>query len=584
MPLHKQKPRTHILNLLSALVLSVSALSFSTHAIANEKTTQQKPPKLVVVLVVDGLPYEQLVRYRDQFGQGGFRRLLENGASFSNAHQAHGITTTCIGHAAILTGAYPYQHGIIANTWTAPSTTPDAAKSVYCAEDTAYQYISEDTKPADGTAPTKLRSSTLGDELRYATGNQSKVIAISGKDRGAIMLAGRNGTAYMFMSKTGNFASSTYYMAQHPDWVKAFNAAKPQDQFYGSNWTPLLKEQAYANDAAIAPIAAAADKHDEDAPPPAANTLNGKPVLFAFTMDSKSGKPEASYYKKLQVSPYIDELSLQFAKAAVDGEQLGNNPKGATDILAVSLSNHDYINHGFGPESRMSHDHLQRLDRMLAAFFQQINQKVGLDNALILLTADHGFANTPEFALASKADAGRVDTKKLVEVLNQHLNEKFGLDKAIVKTSLPALLLDYAQIQAKGLKRDDVETVAARFALNYPGIAQTYTRTQMETGSLPNDRMAKLMQRGWNRQLSGDIILVTKPYWIFSSTTSGTSHGTPYSYDTNVPLLIMGKPWIKPGFYPNYVEIVDIAPTLAHLLKVRQPSASEGRILEEVLK
>ncbi|MEG0884587.1 MAG: alkaline phosphatase family protein, partial [Janthinobacterium sp.] len=230
--------------LAQALLLVAGVAACQAHA-AKAAPEAAAQPKLVVVLVVDGLPQEQVTRYRDQFGQGGFRRLLEQGAWFSDAHQAHGITVTAIGHSAVLSGAYPYQHGVIGNNWIDPVTK----KSVYCTEDGNFHYIGEDTQPDDGTAPTRLRVSTLGDELRYSTGDKAKVVTVSGKDRGAILLAGKTGTAYMYMEKTGNFASSTYYMQQHPQWVQRYQAAKPQDRYYGKNWTPLLADSAYVNDA-----------------------------------------------------------------------------------------------------------------------------------------------------------------------------------------------------------------------------------------------------------------------------------------------------------------------------------------------
>ena len=230
---------------------------------AGQAAVQVKPPKLVVVMVIDGLPAEQVQRYRDQFGPGGLRRLLEQGASFTDAHQAHGITVTAIGHSAVLTGAYPYRHGIIGNNWIAAD-----GKQVYCTEDTRYHYIDEETDPHDGTSPANLRVDTLGDQLRYATGNRSKVVTVSGKDRGAILLAGKTGTAYMFMDKTGDFASSTYYMDKHPAWVERFRAAKPQDRYYAKSWKPLLDDKAYA----------------DDAPYPAATTSS--PNRFPFTFYS----------------------------------------------------------------------------------------------------------------------------------------------------------------------------------------------------------------------------------------------------------------------------------------------------------
>src|SRR3954471_12070541 len=173
---------------LPALVIATACLALNAANAAAPAATPDQP-KLVVVLVVDGLPNEQVQRYRDQFGQGGLRRMLDQGASFSNAHQAHGITVTAIGHSAVLTGAYPYVHGIIGNNWIDPITK----KSVYCTEDTSYTYINEETQPSDGTSPMRLKVNTLGDELRYATGSRSKVVTVSGKDRGAILLAGKTG-------------------------------------------------------------------------------------------------------------------------------------------------------------------------------------------------------------------------------------------------------------------------------------------------------------------------------------------------------------------------------------------------------
>lgn len=549
---------TYALLLLGCLKISQS------HAAPHTPVVPDAQPKLVVVLVVDGLPNEQVQRYRDQFGQGGFRRLLEQGASFSNAHQAHGITVTAVGHAAILSGAYPYQHGVIGNNWIDPLTKT----SVYCTEDAAYTYIGEQTRPADGTSPAKLKVDTLGDEMRYASGNRAKVVTVSGKDRGAILLAGKTGTAYMYMEKSGNFASSTYYMKSHPEWVQRYQSTRPQDRYYGKSWTPLLADAAYANDAS-------------DAFYPA---KLGASNQFPFLYYSESGNLDADYFSRLKTGPFLDELTFDFARAALEGENLGKNPAGVPDLLGISLSAHDYVNHAFGPESKMSHDHLQRLDRMLARFFAYLDQRVGMENIVVVLTADHGFPNVPEFSQSQHVDAQRIDGDKLIASLNQHLFEKYSADKLVVAASMPNIYLDDALIDKRGLKRDEVEAAAARFLLSQPGIVQAYTRTQFEGSGVAETRTGLLMRRAWNRQLSGDIMVVTKPYWYFGSGNTGTSHGSPYAYDTNVPLMIMGKRWLKPGYYGQYAEVVDIAPTLAHLLHVRPPSASEGRVLIETLR
>ncbi len=511
-------------------------------------------PKLVVVMAVDGLPQEQLLRYRDQFGDGGFRRLLSQGAMFSDAHQAHGTTVTAIGHSAILTGAYPYQHGIVGNNWIDRAT----GESVYCTEDRRHKYLGEDTKPDDGTSPARLRVDTLGDQLRYATGNRAKVLAVSGKDRGAILLAGKTGTAYMYMEGSGNFASSSYYMAQHPAWVQRYQAARPQDRYYGKTWRPLLADSDYAMDAG--------DK------------------AFAVSYYSESGQPDAAYYQRLKGGPFVDELTLEFARAAIEGESLGANPAGVPDLLGVSLSAHDYVNHANGPESRQSHDHLQRLDRMLAGFFTYLDKRVGADNYLVVLTADHGFANTAEFSQQQKVDAGRVDGRKLMDGLRAHLDGAFGAGKVTFKASLPNVYLDQAALDKAGIKRLDVEQAASRWLLAQTGIAEVYTRTRYEEAGATGTRLDLLMRRAWHRAESGDLVVVPRAYWAFGSGSSGATHGTPYAYDTNVPLLMMGKRWIVPGRYTRNAEVVDIAPTLATVLQLRPPAGSEGRVLTEALQ
>jgi predicted AlkP superfamily pyrophosphatase or phosphodiesterase len=516
------------------------------------------PPRLVVVIVIDGLPQEQVLKYRDQYGPGGFRLLLQTGAWFGNAHQAHAVTLTAPGHTAVLTGAYPYQSGIIANEWTDPGTLEET----YCTGDPAHSYIGEETKRLDGTSPANLRVSTVGDELRYANGGQSKVLTVSGKDRGAILLAGKTGTAYMYMDKTGRFASSTYYMKEHPRWWQEFYTGRPQDRWQGKSWTLLLPESAYA-------------RSIPDGEPWFLN-YRGMGNRFPFVLPAGG-----AYYGALIRTPYGDVATLDFARAAVEGENLGRNPAGVTDILGISLSTHDYVNHGFGPESRESQDHLLQLDRALASFFGYLAKRFGPDRVLIALTADHGFLNAPEYS-SSKGFAGlHLDSKKLLAELNEKLAARFGAGTYAVRYSYPTLILDRRLIEEKKLAAAEVEAAAARIVGDYPGIAAVYTRTQLERGAVAG-RLGTLVQRAWNRQLSGDLYVVQRPYAMFGG--NAATHGSPYPYDTNVPLMLYGASWVKPGSYASYAEVVDLAPTLAFLLGTRPPSGSEGRVLTEVLR
>jgi predicted AlkP superfamily pyrophosphatase or phosphodiesterase len=508
--------------------------------------------------VIDGLPQEQVLKYRDQYGPGGFRLLLQTGAWFGNAHQAHAVTLTAPGHTAVLTGAYPYQSGIIANEWVDPGTLEET----YCTGDPAHSYIGEETKKLDGTSPANLRVSTVGDELRYANGGRSKVLAVSGKDRGAILLAGKTGTAYMYMDKTGRFASSTYYMKEHPRWWQEFYTGRPQDRWQGKSWTLLLSESAYA-------------RSIPDGEPWFLN-YRGMGNRFPFVLP-----PGGVYYGALLRTPYGDVATLDFARAAIEGENLGRNTAGVTDILGISLSTHDYVNHGFGPESRESQDHLLQLDRALASFFGYLAKRFGPDRVLIALTADHGFLNAPEYS-SSKGFAGlHLDSKKLLAELNEKLAARFGAGTYAVRYSYPTLILDRRLIEEKKLAAAEVEAAAARIVGDYPGIAAVYTRTQLERGAVAG-RLGTLVQRAWNRQLSGDLYVVQRPYAMFGG--NAATHGSPYPYDTNVPLMLYGASWVKPGSYASYAEVVDLAPTLAFLLGTRPPSGSEGRVLTEVLR
>ena len=521
-------------------------------------------PALVVVMVIDGLPQEQLVKYRDQYGPAGFKRLLDEGAWFVNAHHGHAVTLTGPGHATILSGSYPYRNGIIANEWIDRNTLGP----VYCTGDAAHTYIGDETKKLDGTSPANLRVTTVGDELKYANNGQSKVIAVSGKDRGAILLAGKRGTAYMYMDKSGHFASSTYYMKEHPEWHARYYAGKPQDKWMGQAWTMLLPESAYLRSMV-------------EGQPWQPRNFAGMGGAFPFLLPK--GDNPAAYYAALTRTPYGDEATLEFARAAIEGENLGGNPAGVPDILGVSLSTHDYVNHGFGPESRVSQDHLLRVDRALAGFFDYLDQRIGLDKVLIALTADHGFMNAPEYSAAIGLGGTRLNAPRMMTELNAALAERFGVKGNLAaRFSYPTIILDQQLIAKNSLNRSEVEAVAQRFLQAFPGVANIYTRTQLESGTLPELPQSTAVLRSWHRDLSGDLYVVQVPFSLYGSLP--VTHGSAYTYDTNVPLMLFGKTWIKPGKYPRAASVADIAPTLAYLLEIRPPSASEGRVLEEVLR
>ena len=356
-------------------------------------------PKLVLFMVVDGFPQEQLVKYYDQYSARGFKLWLDKGAWYGNNHYSHATTYTGVGHATLLSCAHPYKHGVVGNDWIDKTT----GKRLYSTEDARYKYLDEPTRQHSGTSPFNMKVTTVGDELLYANG-KSKVIAISGKDRSSIGLAGQSGTAYMHSTATGRFITSDYYMSDYPAWWKAFYANKPQNKYFGQSWTPLLPEEAYAR--------SVPDNR------PWSTNYKGLGTRFPHASAGDPKEPNPAYYDTMIWTPFGDLLTLDFVKAAIEGESLGSNPSGAPDILAISWTSHDYANHLFGPESRQSQDQTVRLDRVFAELFDYLDQRIGLQNVLITLSSDHGFMNVPEYSVSRRLDAGRIDPDKMIDAVN----------------------------------------------------------------------------------------------------------------------------------------------------------------------
>lgn len=540
------------LRLVFCLVFSVLSASCATRS-------EPVAPRLVVLLVVDGLPMRQVTAYRDQLAPDGIARFLERGAWFADAHYGHAYTVTASGHAAMLTGAYPDRSGIIGNEWRDRAT----GMPVYNSGDTAATYIGHRTNPLDGTSPRNLKAETVGDVLRRANPD-SRVIAISGKDRGAILPAGKSGTAYMYMDSTGQFATSTYYMKEHPAWVAAFNSRKPADRYFRTEWKPLLPAAAYAR--------SVADSQAWFGP------RGGKlPMMMGVPADDAPGP---AFYAALLRSPFGDALALEFARAAIAGEGLGRDD--APDILSVSLSGHDYVNHAWSPDSRLSHDHLLQVDRLLQAFFRDLDRAVGGDNYIAVLTSDHGFAPAPEVSRQQGHEAGRVSGSELLARVNSELEARFGVPRLVPFSSASALVLDRRLIARQGLDFDAVAEAARSALVAEEGVAAAYTRAELGSGSRAGAPFFGPMRKSWHPDLSGDVQYVLKPYWMPGSSVA--THGSPHPYDTHVPVLVYGPRWIRPGRVDQRVEVVDIAPTLARLLGVAAPSSSEGKPLPLALR
>lgn len=513
------------------------------------------PPRLVVFIAVDGLPMRQVTGYREQLAPDGLARFLDRGAWFAEAHYGHAYTVTAAGHATMLSGAYPHRSGIIGNEWRDLVT----GERIYCTGDTDARYLGHATEPLDGTSPRNLQVETVGDVLKRAN-PRSKVIAVSGKDRGAILPAGHAGTAYMYMDETGGFATSSHYLARHPAWVDAYNAARPADRWFKAQWRPLLPSGAYAGSFA------------DD--PPWFGKRSGK---LPMTMGAAETAPGPRFYAELMRSPFVDAMTLEFARAAIAGEQLGRDD--APDILSISLSGHDYVNHAWSAESLASHDHLLQLDRLLQDFFHDLDATVGRGRYLAVLTADHGFMPAPEHARAHGHDAGRLHGPQALERINAALTQRHGVDKLARFFSASSLVLDRALMARHGLDPATVAETARNALLAEAGIAAAYTRAELSARSRAGAPFFDQMLRSWHAERSGDVQFALKPYWMLTTLTTGTTHGSPHRYDTHVPILMWGPAWTGAGRVDQRVEVVDIAPTLARILRVAAPAGAEGRPL-----
>jgi hypothetical protein len=518
--------------------------------------TAPPPPRLVVLFALDGFPQRQLVGYLDQLAPDGLRRFIDRGAWFSNGLQGHSLTNTAPGHAVMLTGAYPRASGIISNEWRDPVTFTQQ----YCVADAEHTYIGEATAKLAGTSPRNLEVETVGDVLRRLE-PRSKVISVSAMDRGAILTAGHAGTAFIYQTGSGRFASSTYYMREHPPWVVAFNARRPADRFFRAEWNPLLPAPAYARSV------------PDDQPWFAPGGHLPK------VMGEGAAAPGPAFYSDLRASPFMDELVIEFARAAMAAERLGSDD--APDILVVSLKAHDFINHAWSAESRLSHDHVLRLDTMLQDFFAHLDAAVGKDRYLAVLTSDHGFTPAPEYSAAQGLNARRFNLNPGVARIGKALEATFGPGKWLLGRSADTLVANRALARERGVDVDKVIDEARRLLLEEPVIEAAYTRAEMESRSRAGAPWFERMYRTFHPQRSGDVQFVIKRYWMLASPTSRTAatHGSPHPEDSIVPIAFYGPAWIAPGRNDAPVETADIAPTLARILRVPAPSASEGRVL-----
>jgi len=524
----------------------------------NIAVNNNSKPKLVVGLVVDQMRWDYLYKFSSLYTANGFKRLLAQGHSFDNTFIPYMPTSTAPGHACVYTGSIPAINGIVGNAWFDVRT----GKTVYCADDSTVTTVGSNTR-AGKMSPENLWTTTITDELRLSNQFKSKVIGISLKDRGAIFPAGHSANAaYWYDDAVGKFISSTFYMSQLPNWVNDFNNKDLPTQYMKKDWNTLYPIEKY--------VLSSADEKPYEGTVIGINT-----VTFPHKVSSVIDKR----YSSFKTTPYSTTYSFDFAKEAINNEKLGSNS--VTDFLALSISTTDYIGHSFGPDSKEIEDTYYRLDKDIADFLNYLDAKLGKDNYLFFLTADHGVAHIPGFLKENHLPGGTFDDSPLFKDLNKQLLDQFGIEKAILSTLNYQLYLNEPAIKASGKDRKAVVEIIINELKNQPYIIDAFEIDKLEVTTLPQPQKI-MMANGYNPVRGGHIMYTLKPGY-FDGGSKGATHGSWNPYDAHIPNVWFG--WkVKPGNTYRETYMTDIAPTIAAFLKIQMPSGSVGKVLEEVIQ
>lgn len=545
--------------ILAAFVLTIVSAVAQTknHVIPKDQSLPR--PKLVVGIVVDQMRWDFLYRYYERYGMGGFKRLLNEGFSCENVNINYIPSFTAVGHSVIYTGSVPAFSGIVGNDFIIQAT----GKSMYCTQDTTVQTVGS-SSTSGLMSPRNLLVTTVTDELKLATNFRSKVVGISLKDRGGILPAGHVAdAAYWFDDATGNWITSTYYMKDLPDWVKRFNAARYAEKYLKQDWNTLY------------PISTYVQSFSDN------NSYEGKFAQAEVpTLPVKTSEMFSKNLGVIRNTPYGNSITLDMAKEALDREQLGKHT--VTDFLAISLSSTDYIGHQFGPNSVEVEDTYLRLDRDLAAFFIYLDKQIGKGNYTVFLTADHGAAHNPQLLMDKNIPAGFLDGKQALKDLNTLLETKYGIPSLVLSFINYQVNLNNILISKNNLKDDEIIADCIRFLKTWPGIAYVINMKDAQATTMP-DVLRQRIENGYHSERCGAIEIVTKPGWYQWYGNTGTTHGSPYPYDTHIPLLFMG--WgVNQGKSNKQHYMTDITPTVSALLRIQAPSGSVGKVITDVLK
>lgn len=537
-------------------LLLISNLAFSQ---GKQPGNKLERPKLVVGLVVDQMRWDFLYRYYDRYAaDGGFKRLLTKGFSCENTFINYIPSYTACGHATLYTGSVPAVHGIAGNEWWEVLQK----KEMYCVQDDSVQGVGTSSK-AGQMSPRNLLATTIGDELKLATNFRSKVIGIAFKDRGGILPAGHAAdAAYWYDPASGKFITSTYYMQNYPQWVTEFNNRKLPDVYLKKGWNTLYPLNTY---------------HQSDADE---QRYEGKPLgeqqtKFPYRLEQFIGKN----YGALTSTPYGNTLTKDMAIAAIAAERLGQDS--ITDFLAVSFSTPDYIGHAFGPNSIEAEDNYLRLDKDLGELFSYLDAKVGKNEYLVFISADHGAAHVPAFMNKNKLPGKSVPGELYLSAVDSVLKKRFGPHKLIAAEQNLQFFYNHDLMDSLKIDRADVNKLITAYLGKQEGIQRVFPLSEVNTQPLV-DKIKTAAVNGYFPTRSGDIQYVMRPGYFHGGST-GTTHGSVYPYDTHIPLVWYG--WkIRPGRTSRETYMTDVAPTIATMLRIQMPSGCVGHAIGEVIE
>ncbi len=495
-------------------------------------------PKLLVLIVIDQLRGDYLARWADLYPAGGFKRLMNDGLWFTDCHYPYACTMTGPGHASLLTGCSPDRHGIIMNEWFDRSI----GKEVYCATTdrservytvTAPPRDKKDKESYKGGSPERMTATGVADWLKDQSGGKSKVVAISLKDRSAVLPSGtRPDACYWFDSRTGTFVTSTWYRERCHNWVYAFNDRKPADAWFGKSWNKSRSDVDYVKHSGPDEITYAT-----------AGVSKKMGRSFPHSLSQNKPKPDKEYYDEVTCSPYGNDLLLDFAMTAFDAVKLGHGPQ--TDFFSISFSANDIVGHSFGPDSPEVLDVTLNADRCVARLLTMLDEKVGSGKYIVALTADHGICPIPELSAAKGIDAKRLKPGDLRKQIEEFLDGQYGkregeTSKWIDSDAFPWVYLNHRKIAARNLDPKLVANGLAFWVRKQPWAMAAFTKTEIEASDDPAEHLARRMKKAYHPARSGDLGLVLKPYYLSTDYETGTTHGSPHSYDTHVPLLFFG--------------------------------------------